>query len=114
MARFPGKVLWNNMDHAIGARRARASGRQHASCALTPPPRFVRDRSVRSPAAGLGFGAMSSLMSYIGVLAEAPGPGLLYAASCPNLSLSYLLGLDLPGSADAVAPHGAASAHTHW
>jgi len=43
-------------------------------------------------AAGLGFGAMSSLISYIAVLAETTGPGLLYAPTCPGLSLSYILG----------------------
>ena len=35
---------------------------------------------------------MSSLMSYIAVLAETTGPGVLQAATCPGISLSYLLG----------------------
>ena len=35
---------------------------------------------------------MSSLISYIAVLAETTGPGVLYAPTCPGISLSYLLG----------------------
>ena len=45
-----------------------------------------------SAVSGLGFGIMSSLISYIAVLAESAGPGLLANSSCAPLSTYYVLG----------------------
>src|SRR5690554_1667184 len=42
--------------------------------------------------AGLGFGLMFGIISYITLLVQSMGPGVLMCVSCPNISLYFISG----------------------
>ncbi|KAI8363132.1 gamma-secretase subunit Aph-1 [Mortierella sp. GBAus27b] len=53
-------------------------------------PKSKFNRSGYAFAAGLGFGLMFGVISYITLLVQSLGPGVLMCESCPNVSLYFI------------------------
>ena len=55
-------------------------------------PKSKFNRSGYAFAAGMGFGLMFGIISYITQLVQALGPGVLMCPSCPSISLYFISG----------------------
>jgi anterior pharynx defective protein 1 len=55
-------------------------------------PKSKFNRSGYAFSAGLGFGLMFGVISYITLLVQSLGPGVLMCNSCPNMSLYFVSG----------------------
>ncbi|KAG0306275.1 hypothetical protein BGZ98_002698 [Dissophora globulifera] len=53
-------------------------------------PKSVYNRSGYAFAAGMGFGLMFGIISYITQLVQSTGPGILMCISCPGISLYFV------------------------
>ncbi|KAG0214123.1 gamma secretase complex protein [Mortierella sp. GBA30] len=56
-------------------------------------PKSIFNRSGYAFAAGLGFGLMFGIISYITQLVQSLGPGVLMCVSCPTISLYFISAL---------------------
>ncbi|KAF9970116.1 hypothetical protein BGZ73_007276 [Actinomortierella ambigua] len=55
-------------------------------------PKSKFNRSGYAYACGLGFGIMSGSISYITMLVQTIGPGVIMCPSCPSISLYFISG----------------------